>query len=305
MSVDLPSDWSGGQLLAALPPGHNAVALDSPEGRRLARQRVRGLVHLVLRELRAALHRGYRGRRAEDVVAHYEPDYAAGDAPGIAEAYGAAERAILFRFADHLARVEARYPLSLMTRLVGDVAVALAPQRVAEIGCGHGRALMHMASRLPGARCHGYELTTAGVQMARRLQALELPQTAYGKLYGITEDNLPAVRRATFETASAFDLPAADGSFDLVYTYAALEQMGDGLPKALAEIRRVSRKHVLLFEPFADFNDLPARTYLWSRNYFRMHSEELRTWGLHPVRRWRNVPVKPTFAYGLVLCEVK
>ncbi len=164
---------------------------------------------------------------------------------------------------------------------------------------------MHVAARLPDAQCTGFELTKAGVAMAQSLQALDLPQTAYGRLYGVTPENLPFVRRARFVTASAFDLPVEDGAFDLVYTFAALEQMGDGQPKALREIRRISRRHVLLYEPFADANDLAGRAYLWSRNYFRLRSDELRRYGLEPVRMWRNVPVKPTFAYAAVLCEVR
>ena len=80
--------------------------------------------------------------------------------------------------------------------------------------------------------------------------------------------------------------------------------MQDGLPKALSELRRVSRRHVLMFEPFADFNDTLGRTYLWSVDYFRMRLAELEQHGLRPVATWRNYPIKPTFAFGMVLAEV-
>ena len=300
----MPEDWTTEQLLAGLPPETAPIAVKSPEGRVLARQRFRGVSHLVLLEMKRALRQGHRGRRAQEVVDHYEPDYA-GEAKQVANSYDDPQRPILFRFNDQFAKVEGRHALSLAAKLVGDVAATLEPGSVAEIGCGHGRALHHMAARLPEAECFGYEITHSGVEMARQLQALDLPDTAYGRFYGITPENLASVRRTQFETASAFDLPIEDGRFDLVYTNAALEQMSDGLPKALSELRRVSRKYVLLYEPFADFNDLPSRAYLWSRNYFRLHSTDLRKYGLEPVRYWHNLPVKPTFAYGLVLFEVR
>lgn len=300
----IPEDWTTEELLAGLPAETAAVAVGSPDGRALARQRFRGISHLVLREMMRALRQGHRGRRAQEVVDHYEPDYA-GEVMQVANSYDDPQRSILFRLKDQLAQVEGRHALSLAARLVADVAVALEPASVAEIGCGHGRALHHMAARLPEAECFGCELTQAGVEMARQLQGLNLPDTAYGRLYGITPENLASVRRTQFITASAFDLPVEDGRFDLVYTNAALEQMNDGLPNALSELRRVSRKYVLLYEPFADFNDLPSRAYLWSRNYFRLHSTDLRKYGLEPVRYWHNLPVKPTFAYGLVLFELR
>ena len=302
--MELPEDWTAEQMLDRLPAGTAAVAAKSPEGRALLRQRLRGVTRLIFNEVKGAARRGHRGRRAQDVIDHYEPDYA-GEAKRVAESYDDIQRPILFRLADQLAKIEGRHALSLSARQVGDIAAALAPSSVAEIGCGHGRVLHHIAARLPEAECFGYELTKAGVEMAQQLQALDLPQTAYGRHYGITPDNLPSVRRTRFETASAFDLPVEDGRFDLVYTNAALEQMHDGLPQALSEIRRISRKYVLLHEPFADFNDLPSRAFLWSRNYFRLHSTDLRRYGLEPVRYWHNLPVKPTFAYGLVLFELR
>jgi ubiquinone/menaquinone biosynthesis C-methylase UbiE len=111
------------------------------------------------------------------------------------------------------------------------------------------------------------------------------------------------VRRIEFETASAFDLPAADRSIDVVFTFAALEQMELGLDKALSEIRRVAGRYVLLYEPFADANKSLERAYLWSRNYFRMSSERLRDHGLEPVKIWKGFPLKPTFGYALLLCR--
>jgi SAM-dependent methyltransferase len=149
----------------------------------------------------------------------------------------------------------------------------------------------------------GFELTARGVELARRIQEIDLPATAYGRLYGLTQGGMDNVRRVSFRQASATDLPVPDGSFDLVFTYAALEQMHDRRKPALSEIRRIAKNHALFQEPFADANDVLGRLYLWSRNYFRMHSSALVRHGLRPIRTWYNLPVKPTFAYGFVLSE--
>ncbi len=84
---------------------------------------------------------------------------------------------------------------------------------------------------------------------------------------------------------------------------AALEQMHIGFERALAELRHIARRYVLLAEPFSDCNDALGRLYLWAHNYFRMRIGQLPAHGLEPVRIWKALPVKPTFAHALVLCR--
>ena len=77
----------------------------------------------------------------------------------------------------------------------------------------------------------------------------------------------------------------------------------ESIGKALAEVRRIARRHVLLLEPFADCNDLLGRLYLWSMNYFRMRIADLPKHGLKPIAAWTALPAKPTFGYAFVLCQ--
>ena len=298
-----PNELTLEEFAAALSPGSRMIDAESAEGRRLRRTIARGLVHLTLREVIRAVQSGHRGRRAGEVQQYYQHWYKE-EPLEVIKSYGRPGRAIPFRFgSEHIAITDARYPLRLITERLGKIIAAQNPREVCEVGCGHGRNLFYLANRMPSIEFSGYELSAAAVNVAQRLQQLDLPCTEYGRLYRLENSTMDNVRRIRFEQASAFKLPAADESFDLVFTSAALEQMQDGLDDALAEIRRVARRHVLLYEPFGDYNDSLGRLYLWSRNYFRLRTSDLARHGLRVVRIWRSLPVKPTFAYAFALCE--
>ena len=85
---------------------------------------------------------------------------------------------------------------------------------------------------------------------------------------------------------------------------ADIEQMADRYPEALFELRRISRKYVILHEPFFDVNDGFGNTYLWSQNYFRIRVQELERHGLRVRQLTRCLPVKLAFAYAIVIAEI-
>jgi SAM-dependent methyltransferase len=58
---------------------------------------------------------------------------------------------------------------------------------------------------------------------------------------------------ATFDVTTMTRIDAPDASVDLVVTCFALEQSGSHLPRAIAELRRVARKMLVLFEPSTQF----------------------------------------------------
>jgi len=68
----------------------------------------------------------------------------------------------------------------------------------------------------------------------------------------LSAEALKHVRRPT-KQASITELPFADGSFDLVMANDVLEHLGDAdFAKATAELRRVSRRYVLVTVPFME-----------------------------------------------------
>ncbi len=87
-----------------------------------------------------------------------------------------------------------------------------------DVGCGPGR-LLH---RLPIERAYGTDLGRVGLRHVQR----------------------PVVR------SSILELPFADASFDLVTCCEVLEHLPpEVLPRAVAELYRVARKHVLVTVP--------------------------------------------------------
>lgn len=89
---------------------------------------------------------------------------------------------------------------------------------VADVGCGHGAAILLMAAAFPGARFVGYDEHAGSVATAR-----ERARTA-----GCGD-------RASFETGTAHELPEA--AFDAVAFFDSLHDMGDPVGAA-ARARR-------------------------------------------------------------------
>jgi ubiquinone/menaquinone biosynthesis C-methylase UbiE len=92
-------------------------------------------------------------------------------------------------------------------------------RRLLEIGCGIGIDTLAL-TRLGFAQVEGVDLTAVAVELAAERAARE------------------AVPNVRFEVASAEDLPFADGSFDLVYSFGVLHHT-PGIERAVAEVHRV------------------------------------------------------------------
>lgn len=108
------------------------------------------------------------------------------------------------------------------------------PQRlpdgqVLEVGCNIGLQLRLLQRANPGLAFHGLEPQPYAIERARELA--------------------PDMQ---FHQGTAFALPFPDRAFDLVMTHGVLIHIHpDDLPRALAEIVRVSRRFVLSHEYFA------------------------------------------------------
>lgn len=81
-----------------------------------------------------------------------------------------------------------------------------------------------------------------------------------------------AMPEATFVQGSLFDLPFKDGWFDLAFTCGVLIHVPpEGLPQAMAELYRVSKRYVMCAEYHDEREvEVPYRGHtraLWRRNY--------------------------------------
>jgi ubiquinone/menaquinone biosynthesis C-methylase UbiE len=179
----------------------------------------------------------------------------------------------------------------------------LRPRRVLEVGSGNGINLLLLSCRFPDVEFHGVELTEEGVNAARSLQArTRLPEN----LKAFAPFSLrsgEAYKRVQFRQGSAAALPFADGSFDLVYTCVAVEQMERIRDTALSEIARVSTGHTFFYEPFYDVNSKGlARRYIVARDYFQGKIDDLIQYGLQPIWATNDLPQKVNNNVCAVLC---
>lgn len=77
----------------------------------------------------------------------------------------------------------------------------------------------------------------------------------------------------------------------MLYAVLALEAMEEIRHQALRELARVSRKYVIMIEPFSDFNEKGIRYFYYtSRQYFRGRLDELRQDGLESHLVFSDIP---------------
>ena len=192
----------------------------------------------------------------------------------------------------------------LRAPLLAAVIERLKPKRVLEVGCGNGINLLSLAGRFPEVEFTGIDLTPAGIEAAKQVQAKSGLPRQLADYIPLENRDPDAFKRIRLMVGSAADLPFADGAFDLVYTVLAVEQMERIRDSALAEIARVSRGHVLMLEPFRDANRRGVRRlYALSRNYFRGSIRGLSQYGLEPLWATEDFPQEAFLGSPLVLAR--
>lgn len=113
-----------------------------------------------------------------------------------------------------------RVYLRNITRLVREAR----PERLLDVGCGEGVVLRHLDRHLAGVTAVGFDVDGTGLRVAQSQNSVSLVQ------------------------GSVYALPFASASFDLVLCCEVLEHV-ERPDAALAELTRVSSRHVLLSVP--------------------------------------------------------
>ena len=188
---------------------------------------------------------------------------------------------------------------------MADVLENLNTKSILDVGSGNGLNLFVLASRFPDVTFQGIELTENGVAQAKAAQEHHpLPSTLVDFFPWPMKDE-QALRQINFRQGDARSLPFENSSFDLVFTRLALEQMETIRDAALTEISRVARHHVMLIEPFAEFNqDSIRRNYVQSKDYFSLPYSQLESFGISPVGIYRDFPQKLTLGSGMVVGKI-
>lgn len=118
----------------------------------------------------------------------------------------------------------ARFLVDRFRRRVADLVTNTAPTSVLDVGCGEGVITDELAAILPGARVVGLDVPDPRLEVEWR------------------------GRKAEFTAGSAYELPFEDASFDLVSAIEVFEHL-ERPDRALAELVRVARRHVLVSVP--------------------------------------------------------
>jgi ubiquinone/menaquinone biosynthesis C-methylase UbiE len=117
-----------------------------------------------------------------------------------------------------------RFHRSILARIAD-----LAPETFLDAGCGEGFVAELLLQQMPGLELTGFDFNPDAVEIAKTKNP-----------------------DATFITASIFDLPFDDNSFDVVGCFEVLEHLVEP-QNALKELTRVARKAVIISVPHEPF----------------------------------------------------
>lgn len=180
----------------------------------------------------------------------------------------------------------------------------LKPTNILEVGSGMGLNLCILAARFPNTKFTGIELTAAGDEVARAFRAMPTLPEQFRQFSPLLIVDEEAHQRIELHQGSAAQLPFKKGSFDLVYSIQALEQMESIRDQVLEQMANVCSGHVAMFEPFTEWNKDPMRhALISSRRYFAASFTDLRRYGFEPVFTFGDMPTKLAYGVGLVVAR--
>ena len=156
---------------------------------------------------------------------------------------------------------------------------AVKPSRVLEVGSGVGLNILVLGARFPDIEFVGGELTPVGVDATNAVAAKGIPDSMAAFSPQPVSQSVGALENVRALEADAGDLPFSDGKFDLVFSAHALEQMEAIRKAALGEMARVTKSHVAMVEPFADWNESGLRrNFILAKGYFQGSVADWRAW---------------------------
>lgn len=139
--------------------------------------------------------------------------------------------------------------------------VHLADREIADIGCGDGIMASGLARRVKARRLVGFDIVPTDV--GKLLERMESE--------GVGDALPPGVE---FQESTPSKTPAADDSFDFVYSWSAFEHIADPI-SVLTEIRRILRPAGRFFLQLWPFYLSAKGSHLW--DWFPEDFHHLRT----------------------------
>ncbi|OGG48348.1 hypothetical protein A3D66_02190 [Candidatus Kaiserbacteria bacterium RIFCSPHIGHO2_02_FULL_50_9] len=193
--------------------------------------------------------------------------------------------------------------LSAHMQMLSHIFDQLDCRSVLDVGSGRGNNVIALASLRPEREYYGLELTQSGHERSLEWEK-DLKEKAM-PLVGIGEDmERVDFRKIHFLHGNAMTMPLPDKSVDASYTTLVLEQMPRDYPKALSEMRRVTKKYCVFIESFRESLTLADKLDLKNRDYFRFSYKTFEKYGLRPVFFSTKFLRKNKFSTGLLIAEV-
>ena len=178
------------------------------------------------------------------------------------------------------------------------------PMSILEVGSGNGLNLFVLSYIFPSIRLSGIELTRGGYDASMKIASEDtLPEYIlnFSPLKGTASD---AHKSIDFRQGTAKNLPHSDNSFDMVFTFLALEQMEEIRDDALFQLSRVCKKYLVMVEPFRDWNNSSTNRHrVVSLDYFSAWISDLSKFGLKPIGYYENIPNKLHYVTNFLVVE--
>lgn len=154
-----------------------------------------------------------------------------------------------------------------------------------EAGVGEATTLCAVAAQLPECQAAGFDISWSRV--------------AYGRRHAETL----SVHAHLF-TGDLFHIPVSDSAAGIVYTAHSIEPNHGREREALAELARVSRRWIALFEPSYELGNAETRARIEAHGYCRGLPEAAAALGLRVVRHeLLQSPINPKNQTALLLLE--
>ena len=160
----------------------------------------------------------------------------------------------------------------------GNILRSLQPKSILELGSGTGKNILSLAAMSNVDQCVGLDLSENGVQLSKELK--NDPPLDY--LTYITMLDKEEIREKLNHTQIEFiqgdmrDLSLfPDNSFDVVFSYAAVELISKDYDQVFKEVFRVTKKYAVFYEGFKEYNSIIQQLYRWRKNYFMGDSADV------------------------------